>query len=239
MIQRDSKQIWNEALGCLLCITVPTGLAVAAYFCGLKDAWPVCAVVILGLAYVGALQRVLQCALQVFGLTGTAFWRWRAVQGSASECSCADLCHFAILNFKVTTRLAAGIYDVCITTLFVCVMRDCEHYGGRNSPATSSERTWFLITSDSFWNTMSWVIVLLIEYLCFWQVVGGGQAVSMSWTGPQFLYIFIYAYAYISFFVRAALALRVYEQEPEECLWLCWTCTRKLGTAVEHWVAGC
>lgn len=75
MIQRDSKQIWNEALGCLLCITVPTGLAVAAYFCGLKDAWPVCAVVILGLAYVGALQRVLQCALQVFGLTGTAFWR--------------------------------------------------------------------------------------------------------------------------------------------------------------------
>jgi len=31
----------------------------------------------------------------------------------------------------VTTRLAAGIYDVCITTLFVCAMRDCEHYGGR------------------------------------------------------------------------------------------------------------
>ena len=67
----DSASVWNEALGCLLCITVPTGLAVAAYFCGLKDAWPVCAVVILGLAYVGALQR----ALQVIGLAGTALWR--------------------------------------------------------------------------------------------------------------------------------------------------------------------
>ena len=167
--------------------------------------------------------------------------QFKAVQVSVPALICATL----PLNFKVTTRLAAGIYDVCITTLFVCVMRDCEHYGGRNSPATSSERTWFLITSDSFWNTMSWVIDLLIEYLCFWQVVGGGQAVSMSWTGPQFLYIFIYIYMHIhthiyicSFFVRAALAPRVYEQEPEECLWLCWTCTRKLGTAVEHWVAG-
>lgn len=82
-LHMDSAGRCDEALGCLLCITVPCGLAVAAYFCGLKDAWPVCALVIIGLAY-------------------------------------------------VTTRLAAGIYDVCITTLFVCVMRDCEHFGGRD-----------------------------------------------------------------------------------------------------------
>jgi hypothetical protein len=31
----------------------------------------------------------------------------------------------------VTTRLAVGVYDIVVTALFVCVMRDCEHYGGR------------------------------------------------------------------------------------------------------------
>lgn len=81
-LQTALDKMASTALGYLLCITVPAGLVVVGYFCGLKDAWPVCALVIAGLAY-------------------------------------------------VTTRLAAGIYDVCITTLFVCAMRDCEHYGGR------------------------------------------------------------------------------------------------------------
>eukprot|EP00931_Biecheleriopsis_adriatica_P049781 TRINITY_DN28803_c0_g1_i1.p1 TRINITY_DN28803_c0_g1~~TRINITY_DN28803_c0_g1_i1.p1 ORF type:complete len:773 (-),score=139.45 TRINITY_DN28803_c0_g1_i1:57-2339(-) len=30
----------------------------------------------------------------------------------------------------VITRLAAGVYDICLTTLFVCAMRDCENFGG-------------------------------------------------------------------------------------------------------------
>ncbi|CAJ1410695.1 unnamed protein product [Effrenium voratum] len=81
-LQTALDKMASTVLGYLLCVTVPGGLAVAAFLCGLKTAWPVCAVVIFGLAY-------------------------------------------------VTTRLAAGIYDVCVTTLFVCAMRDCEHYGGR------------------------------------------------------------------------------------------------------------
>lgn len=31
----------------------------------------------------------------------------------------------------VVTRLTVGVYDVCVTTLFVCAMRDTEHYGGK------------------------------------------------------------------------------------------------------------
>eukprot|EP00439_Symbiodinium_sp_Y106_P021596 s2462_g2.t1 len=72
----------SAALGYLLCVTVPLGLAVVAFPWLSEGSWPPCAIVIIALAY-------------------------------------------------VTTRLAAGIYDVCITTLFVCVMRDCEHYDGR------------------------------------------------------------------------------------------------------------
>lgn len=34
----------------------------------------------------------------------------------------------------VTTRLTVGVYDVCITTLFVCVMRDLELYNGKHMP---------------------------------------------------------------------------------------------------------
>jgi len=33
------------------------------------------------------------------------------------------------LSFMVT-RLAVGVYDVCVTTLFVCVMRDVEYHDG-------------------------------------------------------------------------------------------------------------
>lgn len=34
------------------------------------------------------------------------------------------------LSFMVT-RLAVGVYDICVTTLFVCVMRDVEYYDGK------------------------------------------------------------------------------------------------------------
>merc|ERR1712007_250231 len=39
-------------------------------------------------------------------------------------------CAVAILSY-MTTRLVVGIYDICVSTLFVCVMRDCDHYGGK------------------------------------------------------------------------------------------------------------
>ncbi|CAE7663746.1 slc44a4, partial [Symbiodinium pilosum] len=73
-VQTAMDKMASAALGYLLCVTVPLGLAVVA-FPWLSQDWPPCAAVIIALAY-------------------------------------------------VTTRLAAGIYDVCITTLFVCVMRD-------------------------------------------------------------------------------------------------------------------
>eukprot|EP00913_Durusdinium_trenchii_P017028 g16013.t1 len=80
-LQTALDKMASTALGYLLCITVPAGLVVVGYFCGLKDAWPVCALVIAGLAY-------------------------------------------------VTTRLAAGIYDVCITTLFERVVPYIEFING-------------------------------------------------------------------------------------------------------------
>lgn len=81
-VQTAMDKMASAALGYLLCVTVPLGLAVVAFPWLSEGSWPPCAIVIIALAY-------------------------------------------------VTTRLAAGIYDVCITTLFVCVMRDCEHYDGR------------------------------------------------------------------------------------------------------------
>jgi len=38
---------------------------------------------------------------------------------------------FIVILAYVTTRLTTGVYDVCVTTLFVCAMRDKEFYGGK------------------------------------------------------------------------------------------------------------
>jgi len=44
-------------------------------------------------------------------------------------------CALAIVPLAyITTRLVVGVYDVCVTTLFVCVMRDCEQFGGKYMP---------------------------------------------------------------------------------------------------------
>jgi len=70
----------SSTLCALLCVTVPTALAVASS-AFVPDDWAPCAIFVFVLAY-------------------------------------------------VITRLAAGVYDICLTTLFVCAMRDCENYGG-------------------------------------------------------------------------------------------------------------
>lgn len=41
---------------------------------------------------------------------------------------CATI--IAALSY-ITTRLTVGLYDVIVTTLFVCAMRDKEHFGGK------------------------------------------------------------------------------------------------------------
>lgn len=38
---------------------------------------------------------------------------------------------FILILSYCTTRFVVGVYDICVTTLFVCLMRDIEHYGGR------------------------------------------------------------------------------------------------------------
>ena len=211
MIQRDSKQIWNEALGCLLCITVPTGLAVAAYFCGLKDAWPVCAVVILGLAYVGALQRVLQCALQVFGLTGTAFWRWRAVQGSASECSCADLCHFAIEfqgNYEAGGRYLRCMhhYSFCLRHAWLRALWWQKLTCNIVRADLVSDNFWFFLEYNvlSYW-FIDWIPLLLAG--CRWR---SGSVYELNWTPVSlylYIYICIYTHTYIYIYAPSLLEL--------------------------------
>merc|ERR1712217_526264 len=42
------------------------------------------------------------------------------------------ICAFGIaLGAYMVTRLAVSVYDVCLSTLFVCAMRDSELYEGR------------------------------------------------------------------------------------------------------------
>lgn len=41
---------------------------------------------------------------------------------------------FILLLAYVVTRLTVGVYDICVTTMFVCAMRDAEHYDGRYAP---------------------------------------------------------------------------------------------------------
>jgi len=42
------------------------------------------------------------------------------------------VCAVAIVPLAyITTRLVVGVYDICVTTLFVCVMRDAEEFGGK------------------------------------------------------------------------------------------------------------
>lgn len=39
----------------------------------------------------------------------------------------------------IVTRFAVGVYDICVTTLFVCVMRDVDKYGGIYMPDPLAE----------------------------------------------------------------------------------------------------
>lgn len=75
----------STAIGYLVCITVPVGISVVAYYLLQPEEWAPCTVFIFCLAY-------------------------------------------------VTTRLTVSVYDVCITTLFVCLMRDLELSEGKYAP---------------------------------------------------------------------------------------------------------
>lgn len=43
-----------------------------------------------------------------------------------------------MLSFLVAS-IAVSVYDICMTTLFVCAVRDAEYFGGRYSSATLRE----------------------------------------------------------------------------------------------------
>eukprot|EP00928_Gymnodinium_smaydae_P094004 TRINITY_DN7841_c0_g1_i1.p1 TRINITY_DN7841_c0_g1~~TRINITY_DN7841_c0_g1_i1.p1 ORF type:complete len:758 (-),score=116.74 TRINITY_DN7841_c0_g1_i1:56-2329(-) len=45
------------------------------------------------------------------------------------------ICGSVVLLAFLTTRLVVGVYDICVTTLFVCAMRDSSEFGGRYMPA--------------------------------------------------------------------------------------------------------
>jgi len=68
----------------------------------------------------------LSCLLVPCILVAVAYW---TIPGGWGVSSC-----FIVGLSWVVTRMAVGVYDVCMSTLFVCVTRDQENFGGRYAP---------------------------------------------------------------------------------------------------------
>lgn len=39
----------------------------------------------------------------------------------------------------LVAHVAVSVYDVCMTTLFICAVRDAEYFGGRYAPPSLRE----------------------------------------------------------------------------------------------------
>eukprot|EP00929_Paragymnodinium_shiwhaense_P071040 TRINITY_DN36091_c0_g1_i1.p1 TRINITY_DN36091_c0_g1~~TRINITY_DN36091_c0_g1_i1.p1 ORF type:complete len:760 (-),score=135.75 TRINITY_DN36091_c0_g1_i1:91-2370(-) len=89
-IQVSMDKMASAALSCVVCVTVPTAMALLTY-----------------------------CTVTVK--------EWIAVVGAVVALS------------VVTTKGAVSVYDIAVTTLFVCAMHDEKHYGGRYVPEALGE----------------------------------------------------------------------------------------------------